>query len=135
MMAPSPAMGPGPAEMPMVAPEPAPEEPAWAGGGTTWVVTWTFASVLGRAQLQGVDIFVGDTVQFDWGGAVHDVWEVPSDACPDAFVAGPGMEQIAPPAPEGSARKTFTEAGTYWFACSIGSHCKSDGMLIQVTVI
>ena len=33
-------------------------EPAWAGGGTTWVVTWTFASVLGRAQLQGVDIFV-----------------------------------------------------------------------------
>lgn len=37
---------------------------------------------------------VGDTVQFDWGGAVHDVWEVPSDACPDAFVAGPGMEQV-----------------------------------------
>ncbi|KAI7835497.1 hypothetical protein COHA_010603 [Chlorella ohadii] len=79
-------------------------------------------------------IQVGDAVEFTWSGN-HDVWRVPEAACPSAFEAGAGLEEVAPPSVGGSTTVMFDTPGTYHFACSVGGggHC-NNGMLITFEV-
>jgi plastocyanin len=70
---------------------------------------------------------VGDTAVFTWTGG-HNVYLHPSNDCGDTNAVGVGNT----PSTSG-ASYTFTEAGTFTFACDVGSHC-SSGQIVTFTV-
>jgi plastocyanin len=86
------------------------------------VVDWIIPS--DGETLADVTAFVGDTVQFDWSGT-HNVYLHPSMSCDRT-----GSSVVA--TTSGSIY-TLVEAGTYYFACHVGSHCDL-GQHITVTV-
>ncbi|PRW57933.1 uclacyanin 3 [Chlorella sorokiniana] len=117
------------AEAPTPAPAPAPD-----GGSEVYELEWGFPSALGLTAYPTITLKVGDAVTFTWNG-MHDVWRVPEAACPSAFDAGAGSEEIAPPSSGGTTTVLFDTPGAYHFACSIGNggHC-SNGMLVSFEV-
>lgn len=67
-------------------------------------------------------------VKWTWsGGPTHDVSKTPSRECGNYTLVSD------PPSSDGSFSKTFDTKGTFWYACSVGSHCE-DGLRITVYV-
>lgn len=77
----------------------------------------------GERQLE---YLLGLQVTWMWmGGAPHDVASTPDGTCNDLMVLSD------PASPSGSFQRTFTDKGTFHYACTI--HCQS-GMVITVNV-
>jgi plastocyanin len=68
---------------------------------------------------------VGDTVTFSWSGG-HNVFLHPTGTCDDA-----GATEVSSSSP---VIYTFTEAGSFTFACDVGSHCE-NGQILTFTVV
>lgn len=96
---------------------------------STKTVRW-FEPANGRLNDERVP--VGGSITFEWSGT-HDLWEIPSLACPSAFANGTGITQLAPSSRGGSKTVQFSSAGVRYFSCSVGDHCE-DGQLIAVYV-
>lgn len=75
---------------------------------------------------------VGGSLTFTWT-STHDLWEVPSSACPATFANSTGITQLAARSSGGSKVVDFPTAGTRYFACSVSTHC-SEGQHITVKV-
>jgi len=71
----------------------------------------------------GETVPVGGSITFTWTSN-HDLWEVPSSACPTAFANGTGITQLAARSSGGSKAVDFPTAGTRYFACSVSTHCE-----------
>jgi plastocyanin len=68
---------------------------------------------------------VGDTVTFSWDGG-HNVFLHPTGTCDDT-----GATEVSSSSP---AIYTFTEAGSFTFACQVGQHC-GNGQILTFTVV
>jgi plastocyanin len=68
---------------------------------------------------------VGDTVTFSWDGG-HNVFLHPTGTCDDA-----GATEVSSSSP---VIYTFTEAGSFTFACDVGEHCE-NGQILTFTVV
>jgi plastocyanin len=71
---------------------------------------------------------VGDTVTFHYS-SFHNVFLHPTGTCDRAGASELGDTQAG----YDGASHTFTEAGTYTFACQVGDHC-SDGQIVTFVV-
>ena len=71
---------------------------------------------------------VGDTVVFTWSDHTYNVFLHPSGTCVTTDHVGVGNT----PSISG-ANYTFTEAGTFTFACEVGRHC-AIGQIVTFTV-
>ena len=74
---------------------------------------------------------IGDTVTFSWVG-YHDVYESASVADYDACDTTGGV-LLAPGSSGGYHSEMFSHFGTFYFICTIGTHCMS-GQKIAITV-
>ena len=78
---------------------------------------------------------VGDVLQFEYSPS-HNVWLMPSEAAYEACDFSGATELAGAWLNEGSTNLfevELTEAGTFWFACEVGSHCTYN-QKIAVTV-
>lgn len=98
--------------------------PTVHSAGHTLVATTEW--VLG-ATIDARDFKVGETLTFEWEGN-HNVFIHPSGDCTED-----GAIEVGSTSP---ASYTFTEAdvGAVVFACDIGSHCESGGMIMTANV-
>jgi len=90
-------------------------------GGAIVTVDWVIPS--GDA-LPAVNANVGDSIVFNWGG-FHNVYHHPSGTCSDAGATLVGSDS--------GASWTAPSAGTFVFACDVGSHCEW-GQIVTVTI-
>jgi plastocyanin len=96
-----------------------------SGQPTKWFVQWTIPTTQ-----TAFTVAVGDTVTFDWHGAIHDVQLVPDTTC---NFGARGVTVLAAAAASGSFVFTASATGTFHLACGVGPHC-SLGMLVTITV-
>ena len=73
----------------------------------------------------------GDTVVFTWGGT-HNVYESASKSDFDSCAKSGGTE-VGAQASGGSYSKVFDTPGTFYYICTVGSHCNS-GQKMAITV-
>lgn len=68
----------------------------------------------------------GDTMVFNWEGK-HDVWLMQAGDC--NFTGQPELSDHS------GFNITFTEAGTFFYACEVEDHCSASNMKIEVAVV
>eukprot|EP00611_Tribonema_gayanum_P022496 TRINITY_DN4520_c0_g1_i1.p1 TRINITY_DN4520_c0_g1~~TRINITY_DN4520_c0_g1_i1.p1 ORF type:complete len:213 (-),score=38.54 TRINITY_DN4520_c0_g1_i1:238-813(-) len=101
---------------------------------------WYFAP----AAMPVINLLAGDKVKFIWADFnPHNVWKVPSATCD---LSATGAKQLYPSAAGSTATASGTTvpkfntgplaAGTYYYACGVGSgyHCSSGLMKVKVVV-
>jgi plastocyanin len=102
---------------------PTPSPPAPAPAGTEIAVSnWVVRSY------SDLTATVGDTAVFTWSGG-HNVYLHPSGDCDQTDATGPTTGS----ADTSGATFALAEAGTYVFACDVGSHCE-NGQIVTITV-
>jgi plastocyanin len=98
--------------------------PADANGPTTTHIGVSDFSFSDNAQ-----IYVGDTIEWDWLGGIHTV----------TSVAGSSEVFASPAQTSGSFFHTFTQTGTFWYYCTIhgfdNGNGTAAGMAATVTVM
>merc|ERR1711865_1136907 len=98
-----------------------PSFPDCPATGTDYPINWIITDYTATSYTASV----GDTVTFSWSGG-HNVFLHPTNACDDA-----GATEVSSSSP---AIYTFTEAGSFTFACQVGQHC-GNGQILTFTVV
>eukprot|EP00004_Rigifila_ramosa_P011253 TRINITY_DN2387_c0_g1_i1.p1 TRINITY_DN2387_c0_g1~~TRINITY_DN2387_c0_g1_i1.p1 ORF type:complete len:436 (+),score=100.77 TRINITY_DN2387_c0_g1_i1:3-1310(+) len=88
-------------------------------------------SIVWAPGAQDLAVSIGDVVTFSWAGT-HNVYEL-ADSTTYASCDFTGSQLLADTASGGSFVWTPTEAGEYFFACSLPTHCAA-GFKAHVTV-
>ncbi len=96
-----------------------------AAAATDYPLTWTFGS-----SYPDMNIAPDDTVTWTYSPS-HNVWEFPDETAFDncdfnlAIMVGASNES--------PLTVIFSEEGTRYFGCAVGSHCSSGGMKVMIT--
>lgn len=92
-------------------------------------ITWSYDG--SRVRYATRYFKVGDALTFEWGGGNHDVQLHAENNC-DTNEADELIE--ATDVSSTTFVYNFAETGDFYFACDVGPHCSSGGMLIAATV-
>jgi hypothetical protein len=88
---------------------------------TNYPIDWIITSY------EAMQVSVGDTITFTYSSS-HNVYLHPSGSCDQ------NNAELVGDTDAGSVTYTFDAAGTYTFACNVGSHC-NQGQIITVTAV
>lgn len=92
---------------------------------TDYPLTWTFGG-----SFPDMNVAPGDTVTWTYAPS-HNVWEFPEETafnnCDFNLATMVGASDESPLA------VIFSEEGTRYFGCAVGSHCSSGGMKVKIT--
>ena len=104
-----------PRAYPTQAPSPAPKLPPPAESD---IQTTLWEIPVGNS-LEPIEIAVGSTIEFEWFGKGHSLWQFPNAAAYEACDFS-GATEISN---EGPAQVFFDTARRNYFGCHVGSHC------------